>query len=174
MIDNNWKRIAGIHVQQGGSIFAIWLALEPDTDLIQVYDACEFKVEVPVVIAEGLNARGRWIPIGWEKSAKTVADQLLDRGCNMTYEPNDDSDWNAETVSRDIWERIRTKRFQADKRLKAWADEYKSFNRDQQKIPKDTFPYMSATRHAMALLSYAKRLNVSKSQKINYPKTAII
>ena len=173
MIEPTWKRIAGIHVQKGGDIAAVWLALEPNTDLIKVYDACLFKSEVPVVIAEGLNARGRWIPIAWEKGAKEISDQLLDRGCNMTYESNDDSDWTAETVTRDIWERMRTQRFQADKRLKNWADEFKTFSRDEQKIPRDSFPLMSATRHAVALISYAKRLS-TKSNKLKYPKSGII
>jgi len=174
LIDDGWKRIAGIHVQQGGALFAVWLAIEPHSNLIKVYDACEFKAEVPVVIAEALNARGRWIPIAWEKGAKAISDQLLDRGCNMTYDPNDDSDWGAETVTRDIWEGLRTKRFQVDRRLKGWEDEFKTFQRAEGKIPKDTHPYMAATRHAVACIDQARRLRKVNPKQGNAPKLATI
>lgn len=174
MIDQTFKRIAAIHCQDGGDISAVWLALDPLTDTIHLYDACIFQREVLAVIAEGMNARGRWIPIAWTKDDKEVSTKLLDRGCNMTHEPAEDSDTIAEMASRDIWERMRSHRFKVDKRLKNWLDEFNSFNRDGQKIPLKNFPLMSATRHAINRLDYAKRQITIKSKVKNYPKVAIV
>lgn len=173
MIDPQWKRIAGIHVQEDGDIGAVWLAHDKLDDSIKIYDACLFTREVPVVIAEGLNARGRWIPIAWRQKDKEVADKLLERGCKMLWEGYKDDDSMAQIISRDIWERMRTHRFTVDKRLKNWLEEAEAFDFDNNKIPTSTFPLMSATRHAMARLEYAKR-QITKRKEVNYPKVAII
>ena len=82
MIEDHWQRIAGIHKKPNGEIAAVWLARDPDTDVVRVYDACLFKKEVLAVIAEGLNARGRWVPISWKD--KELAAALDERGCNMS------------------------------------------------------------------------------------------
>jgi hypothetical protein len=109
--DTNSRRIAGIHAQDDGIVAAVWLALDKETDVIEVYDACAFKREPLAVMAEGLVARGRWIPIAWHKDAKEFADKLLDRGCNMLPDPSEESDAMAEVHSREILERMQTGRF---------------------------------------------------------------
>ena len=174
MIQSDWRRIAGIEVGDDGTIACVWTAHDKKTDIIHMYDACIFRREVPVVIAEGLNARGRWIPISWEAKAKDFADKLLDRGCNMLPEPNKDSDTMAEVVSRDIWERMRTGRFKVDKRLKEWLDEFDTFHRKDSKVPKGTHPMMAATRHAMAMLDYARRQSPKKRKQPITARIAII
>lgn len=173
MINPEWKRIAGIHVQDEGQIGAVWLAHDKERDQIHVYDACMFRQEVLAVIAEGLNCRGRSIPIAWESKSKDMADKLLDRGCNMVYEEHKDTPEVAEIVSREIWERMRTGRFKADKRLKEWIDEYQSFYREDSKIPTGASPLMSATRYAVAQLDYAKG-QISRKTKLSAPKLAIV
>ncbi len=169
MIQDGWKRVAGIHIQDDGDLAAVWMALDGDSDVIHLYDCCVFKREVLAVIAEGMNARGRWIPVGWTN--KELADKLLDRGCNMQPDPSDDSESMAEIISRDIWARMRSGRFKVDRRLKEWLDEYKTFNRQDSKVPRDTHPLMAATRHAIDQLQYAKAES-TRSTKINYPKLA--
>lgn len=174
MIESSWKRIAGVHVQSDGDIAMVWLAQNKTDDCIHLYDACIFKREVLAVIAEGINARGRWIPVAWEKKAKDTADKLLERGCKMLRDSNDDSDSMAEAISRDIWERMRTHRFKVDKRLKNWLEEKQGFSRDKQKIPRDTFPLMSATRHAISQLNFAKRQAPPRSKRKHQKRIAIV
>lgn len=167
MINPEYKRIAGIHVQEDGTIGAVWLAHDKLDDSIKVYDACKFEREVPVVIAEGLNARGRWIPIAWRKKDKEMADKLLDRGCRMLYEGSDDSDASNELVSREIWERMRSHRFTVDSRLKNLIEEMESLNYDEKKkIPSENFPLMAALRHAIQQLGEAKRQITRKTPPI--------
>ena len=174
MIDSQAKRICGIHVEEDGSIGAIWLAHNSLDDSVHLYDACIFSREVPVVIAEGLNARGRWIPIAWHKKSQDMSDKFLERGCNMLCEGSDDSDAMAEVVSRDIWERMRTHRFKVDKRLMIWRDEYKSFDKEDSKIPKGNFPLMSATRYAISQLAMARRQVTVKNPRKIKPRMAIV
>ncbi len=173
MIDSQWGRICGVHVQESGDLSAVWMAHDKLSDCIHLYDACIFQREVLAVYSEGLIARGRWIPIAWEKGSKDISDKLLDRGCNMLYEPSEETPELAEMVSRDIWERMRTHRFKVDKRLQNWQEEYKSFMREGEKVPLKTAPLMSATRHAVDQIQFAKRLASHKSSTKNHPQVAI-
>lgn len=171
MIQPHWKRLASVHAQEDGTIGAIWLAHDSDSDYIHVYDSCLFKREVFAVIAEGLNARGRWIPVAWNEKDKDLAEAL--KGCTMIRKPAVDSDTIAEVISRDMWSRMRTGRLTVDKRLGDWKAEFTSFERDKNQIPRSGFPLMSATRHAIERLRYARRNQTRKTQK-NFTRLAIV
>lgn len=175
MIEPHWRRIAGIHGVPSGTLALVWMALDPDTDTIHVYDACFIKREVLPVVVEALNARGRWIPVAWPKSMKETADELLEKGVNMTHEYASDSEEATENQALEVWTRMRSGRMKVAKRLGEWLHEFNSFRRDDSKVPVDTFPMMSATRHAVALLSYAQRQAPRNHQSNrNYPKVAIV
>lgn len=172
-MNSDSKRIAGIHLMDDGTAGAVWLAHDINTDLVTVYDACYFRQEVWAVIAEGLNARGRFIPIAWNDKAKDFSDKLLERGCNMLYEPVKASPAVSDVASRDIWERMRSGRFKVEKRLSEWLDEYKTYYKDGVDMPKESPPLMAATQYAIENLIYAKRQGRSiKTQ--NHPRVAIL
>jgi hypothetical protein len=174
MIETGWKRIAGMHCQEGGDIAMVWIAHDKEADGLHVYDCCVFRREVLAVIAEGLNTRGRWIPIAWEETGKDIADKLLDRGCNLLAEPSKKTPSLAEVVSRDIKERMLTGRFKVDSRLAEWKDEYTNFIREEGQVPLKSHPLMSATRHAVADIDYARRQGRKGVKEVNYPKVALI
>jgi hypothetical protein len=174
MIREHWYRIAGIHCQDDGAIAAVWMAHDKDADTLHLYDACLFRREVLAVVAEGLNARGRWIPVAWHVGAKEIADNLLDRGVNTLPEPVESSQAAIEAVSLEVWGRMRSHRFRVDKRLGEWKEEYRTFYRQDSKVPSDTHPLMAATRHAVAALAYARRQSASRGGSKNFPKVAII
>ena len=164
-----------MHAQNEGEIGCVWLAHDKAADVIHLYDCCMFRREVLAVIAEGLNARGRWVPVAWEGGAKEIVERLLDRGCNTLPEPSKQTPVLAEAISRDVWERMRTGRFKVDKRLAEWLDEYKSFVREDGQVPLKTFPLMSATRHAMADMDYARaQSRKGKLGDKNYPRISMI
>lgn len=174
MVDPLFKRIAGIHEQEDGVIGAVWLAYNKDRDLIHVYDACLFKQEVLAVIAEGINCRGRWIPIAWNDKAKDLSDKLLmDRGCNMLKDGCNTAERYVEVTARDVWERMRTARFKVDPRLKEWTDEFEAYYKDGVKLPKESSPLMSATLNAVDQLPYARR-QATRTHKNMAPKLAIV
>ena len=171
MIEDEWTRIAGIHIQEDGEVAAVWMAHDKDSDVIHLYDCCLFKREVLAVIAEGVNARGRWVPVCWVN--KELSDKLLVRGCGMQPEASDDSESMAEVNSREVWGRMRSGRFKVDRRLKEWLDEYKTFNRQDSKVPRNSHPLMAATRYAIDQLPYAMA-HKSLNNKKMYPKLAIV
>lgn len=161
-----------MHVEDNGNISIVWLALDTDADCIHLYDTAQFKREVLAVIAEGINARGRYIPVAW--SNKKMSDELLQRGCRMEVDESDDTDEIAEVITRDIWERMRTDRWKVDKRLGDWLGEFKTFNRQAERVPRDSHPLMAATRHAMSQIQFARSETTYRRQTKNYAEHAIV
>lgn len=174
-IDPTWRRIAGLYVKDDGLMAAVWIAHDGESDITHLYDCCSFGREVVAVITDGLNARGRWVPIAWEKSAKEISDELYKRGCNMLKDPVLDSDAFAEITTREILIRIRTGRFKVNDRLQDWLEELKTYNRSDSKVPRESHPLMTATRLAIAGLKNAKaeRKPVASNKRL-YPKIAIV
>lgn len=172
MIAPEWKRIAGLHSVDDGTLAVTWLAHDTTADVLHLYDATKFHREVWAVIVEGIKQRGGWIPLAWENDAKDVAEELLSRGVNTITEPVKDKDTLAEVTARDIWERMRSGRFKVGDHLSEWLAEYEKYHREGQKIPRDPYPLMTATRHAVARLDWARRKTRGKS--VNYPKVATV
>lgn len=168
-----WRRIAGIHCEDDGVIGAVWLAHDKDADKVHLYNAAVFEREVPAVIAKGISALGRWIPAVCNH--EEIGKSLLNEGCNILPDVPKEDQAVAEVLSRQIWERMRTKRFGLDKTLKqVWLKEAESFKRQDAAIPLKGYPLMSATRHAMAMLEYARPLSLRKSTQRNFPELAVI
>lgn len=174
MIDPSWRRIAGFHAQDDGHIGVVWLAIDPYSDVAHLYDAAVFKREVMAVVAEGISARGRWIPLAWPKSAEEFQKQLLNRGINCLPEPCAEKQSVAEVISREIWQRMRTSRFRVDQRVGEWLDEFRNFYRDESKVPMEGFPLMAATRYAVEMARYAKPLEHPRSKKRNHPQVSVV
>lgn len=172
MIPSEWPRIAGMYVRDDGDIGCVWMAHDKDRDLVHLYDACLFQREVIAVIADALSARGRFIPVAW--THKELADDLLGRGVNMLPESCDDSDAAAEVASREVWARMRTYRFKVERALRPWADEFETYNRESQKVPRDSHPLMSATRYAVQMLPYARRSVPKRAKGSTYPQVSMI
>jgi hypothetical protein len=175
MIGEDWPRVAGFAADTDGVIACVWLAYERDTDMVHLYDAAIFKREVPAVIAEALNARGRFIPVAWGGANKEFAKDFLDRGCNTMHDGADDGDAMTEVVSRTIWERMRTARFKVDRRLTEWLDEFKGFQRSGDgKVPANGYPLMAATRHALQMLDRGRSTRAASTRKNLYPKLSVV
>lgn len=173
-MNHDHKRIAAVQIEADGKVAAVWLGHDKISDVVTLYDACIFNAEVLPVIAEGLNARGRWIPIAWGTNAGEFIKKLQERGCNTLYEGVNETPELAEMTSRDIWERMRTGRFKVDKRLAEWTQEFNAITRQDGKIPVAAYPMMAATRYAIAQLSEAKRLAKPVKPTKLKPKIAMI
>ena len=172
MIKEGWRRIAGIHIQSDGQISAVWMAWDPDTDIVHIYDACNFRREVLAIIAEGLNSHGRGVPISWVD--KDLSEKLDDRGCNMNPDKADDSESMTEMITRDIGGRMRSGRIKVGPELAEWLKEFETFNRKDSKVPRGTHPLMAATRHAMSQLEDARAEVTYRSTNKIFPQVAIV
>jgi len=175
MIEDHWKRIAGMHVTEVGDVAVCWIAYDKQTDTITLYECAMFRGQQPAVIAEGVNSRGRWIPLAFRREDKPMADMLRDRGAN-TIEPLVENDALAEVWSKEIKERMDTGRFKVVRRLSEWLDESKTYFRDDAMVPRDSHPLMTATRFAvMQRKDWARALRPKgKAKQANYPKVAIV
>lgn len=174
MIAPEWKRICGLHVEDNGDMAAVWLAHDKDSDCVHLYDSCKFHNVLTPVISEGLNARGRNIPISWETTHQEMIDQLRESGCKLLPEGIKETDALAEAVSRDILARLQTGRFKVNARLQDWLKEIAPFRREDAKIPREGYPFMSATRHAILNLRRAKPVTRRKRSKQRYQRIALI
>jgi len=172
LIEPHHKRIVGMHVTKKGKIALVWLAINPDSRHVHIYDCCTFNPETHEAMREAVNTRGRFIPLAW--SHEEFAKALESKGVRILPEKTSDSDEMAEVVSRDIWERIRAKRITADKNLKDWAEEAKSLQRLDGKIPRDSHPLMSATRIAMQEIKSARSNQRKLGKKKHQRRVAIV
>jgi len=174
MIDSTWKRIAGVHTEEDGTVGVVWLAHDTMSSVVHCYDAALFKREVFAVIAEGIGARGRHYPLAWRKKDEAFCKKLQDAGINVLPEPCSDAQSVAEVISREIWQKLRTSQFRVERRVGEWLAEYRKFYRDGEAVPKEGFPLMAATRHAIEMLPYAKPERMPGSNRPNAPKLAIV
>jgi hypothetical protein len=174
MPPDSWPRIAGLHYQRDGKVAVVWCAHEKAKDLVHVFDATVFPRDLPIVITHALRGRGKTIPVAWSKGQKEFADQLLECGVSMTVDPVQDTDMALEAISRDVWGRMRSERLKVARHLTAWLDEYQSFGREDNKIPRDSHPLMIATMNAVASLAEARAPQPEGIKRNNYPKVAII
>lgn len=173
LIPEHWRRICGVHLEPDGIAGCVWLAHDTVTSVVHCFDACKFDREVMAVIAQGISARGRQYPVAWRKQDEDFAKKLQEAGINVLPEPVTDSQAVAEVMSRDVWQRIRTGQFRVDSRVAEWMTEYRNFYRDESKIPLEGHPLMSATRHAIEMLPYARPEKMPGSKRPNYPTLAI-
>lgn len=173
-MSDQWRRIAGVEIEEDGKVAAVWLGHDRLSDVVTLYDACKFNAEVLAVISEGMNARGRWIPIAWNVTSKDFSDKIMERGCNVLFEGLKETPQMAEMASRDIEERMRTGRFKVDRRLAEWLSEFELFSKQGGKIPVSGYPLMAATRYAIGQLDLAKKLQSPRKIKANERRISMI
>jgi hypothetical protein len=168
--ENFWKHLGAIHPKKDGTIAAVWVALDEMADVAHLYDATIFERELLIVVAEGIKARGKWVPVVCLD--EEISDALYERGCNM-LETEKETEVMAELSTLEVLERIRTGRFKAKSHLTNWIEEFKTYNREDSRVPRDTHPLMSATRIALAHLDDAKAKS-SGVKRNNFKEVAIV
>ena len=164
------KHVAGIHAREDGTMAVVWVAREANNDTAHLYDAHIFEREVLPVIVSGLNSRGKWIPIACQ--SEDVVEALWEHGVNV-LDVEKESDVLAELSTLEVWERFRTGRLKVKRDLTNWIEEFKTYNREDSRVPKDTHPLMSATRVALAHIDQARAQAASAKSK-NYKEVAIV
>lgn len=176
MIREDQKRICGLHTEENGDYAAVWMAQNPETGRIRVYDCALFRQgEVPAVVAESLNARGRWIPVAWNNPV--LADELMKKHrCRMLPDQCPDTGPAVEIASRELQQRMRARTFTVDEICGEWLDEFKRFTRFDSRVPTEGFPLMAATRHGVQCLQYARAEKnfIAGDRQRMHPRIAIV
>jgi len=165
-IPDHWPRIAGLDFGWGHPTAAVWMALDPNSDVMYVYDEYSKAKETALVHAAALREKPHFIPIAWPRdglqsdkgSGIGLAQQYRDQGCNLLYDyftnpiaPGDTGKKGNQTIEPGIMHilhRMETGRFKVFPHLTEWWKEFRSYHRKDGKIYPMNDDLMSATRYA--------------------------
>lgn len=173
-----WPRIIGIDFGWTHPAGAAWLALDPDTDTIYVYNEFQLKEHTPAMQAPLLRAKGKWIPVAWphdglatEKgSGEQLAKQYRDLEVNMlperaTHPPAEGqkegeggvakTDNGVEAGITDMLDRMMTGRWKVFSTCTAWFGEFRMYHRKNGLIVKLQDDVISASRYGAMMIRHA-------------------
>lgn len=169
-----YRHIAGMDIGAWNHYTAgAWVAHNPDSDTIYVYDCYRAQGKTPPVHAANFKAHGDDIPImyphdgekGDRNTGETVAQQYRDLGCNMhhthfTNPPPMGKDEGEGGISVDaglisMLTRMETGRFKVFKTCRDWFEEKRMYHRKDGKVVRVKEDIMSATRYATQMLRFA-------------------
>lgn len=189
-IPSHWRRLAALDFGWTHPTACAWLAIDPDTDTIYVYDCYRAKEQPVVVHAGAVRAKGDWIPVAWPHDGANdtavgpqLAKQYRDAGLNMLPEraqypeTSDQSDENSkraltsvEAGLSDMLDRMLTGRFKVASHLNDWWEEFALYHRKDGKVVKVLDDLISATRYGVMSVRYAVPSPVNKTKAaINRP-----
>jgi phage terminase large subunit-like protein len=161
-----WRRLCALDFGHGDHpTAAVWLAHDPETDVVHVYDAYRNKDPGIVQHAAAIRARGDWIPVAWPHdglqtdrvSAETIAGHYRSAGCNLLrgHATHSDGGIGVEAGLMEMLERMRTSRLRVAEHLADWWEEYRLYHRKDGKLVKLRDDLMSATRYGLMMLRSA-------------------
>lgn len=174
MIDDWWERIAGLHTERDGRIGVVWVARDTHTGVAHIYDAAVFVETLPAVLAEGMGARGRYIPLAWRKDDKAIAGMLDEAGINVLPDPVEDKGSMAEMAALAIRQKLEASTLRVDRRVSSWLQEYDKYYRSNAKLPDGGFPLMAATRHAISMIEWAEPARSMIANRRHSPKMRVV
>ncbi len=161
-----WPRICGIDFGYDHFFAAAWLAHDPDTDTLYVYDVYRQRLATPAIHAATMRAKGQWIPVSWPHDGlqhdKGSGDELAQlykaQGIAMLPEKATwpDGGNSVEKGLIDLLERMQTGRFKVFSHLSEWFEEFRLYHRKNGQLVKENDDAISATRYALMMLRFAK------------------
>lgn len=168
-----YRRIAGLDFGLSHPTAAIWLAHDPDNDVIFLYDLYKALDPQLSVHAAALRSRGVKVPIAWPhdglkrdaSSGTPLAELYRATGLpNMLpesarYHPDKGGRQPAFPVMQNILNRMRAGKFKVFTHLHAWFDEQSRYHiKDGKPVDYDD-DLMSATHYAVMSLRHARPLD---------------
>ncbi len=169
-IPSHFRRIAGIDfgIDAKHPCAVIWLAHDPDSDIIYLYDLHLAANQTTVYHAEAIKRRGDWIPVAWphdgmsrdKTSGVALKDSYVKHRVNMLpfsarYDDEKGGGQGTEPVVQDILERMRTGRFKVRRDLTAWFQAKRRYHRKDGVIVKKGDDPLAATHYADMMLRFA-------------------
>lgn len=166
-IPSHWPRIAGIDFGWDHPTAIVWLAIDPDNQIVYVTDCIKASERIVSEWSIIINKRQpEWIPVSWphdglqhDKNAGIqLAQQYMNEGVNMlesraTFEDGTNS---VEAGIYQMLDLMKTGRWFVFSHLTEWFDEFRMYHRDKGKIVKLNDDILSATRYAYMMLRHAE------------------
>ena len=170
-IPEHWPRIAGLDFGGNDHPTAVaWIAHDPESDTIYVYDTYAKAEANPALHASAINQRESFIPIAWPKdglqhdkgSGVPLADWYRNENVNMLPEffknppaPDGKGSQSLERGLLEMYHRMDTDRFKVFSHLTGWFDEFRQYHRKEGKVAPIRDDLMSATRYASMSIRFA-------------------
>lgn len=157
-IPKSWPRLYGLDV--GGKTAAVWLALDPDTNVMYVYTSYYKEREEPSIHASAIKGRGEWIPGAIDPASRGRSqidgEQLMqmyqDLGLKVSKAIN-----AVETGLYTVWEALSTDRLKVFRGQDQFMREIRSYARDEKgHVIKKNDHLMDAFRYAVMTRDLAK------------------
>ncbi len=130
---------------------AVWGAWDRQTDIFYLWSEYYKGAAEPVIHAEGIKARGDWVPGVIDTAARgrgqkdgdRLWDIYADLGLTLFK-----ADKSVEAGLYKVWTRLSTGRLKVFKSLQNWLSEYRIYRRDEDgKVVKENDHLMDCTRY---------------------------
>lgn len=171
-IPKHWRRIVGMDFGWDHPTTAVWLAYDPESDVIYVTDCYRKNKELPVIHAAAIKARGAKIPVAWpadglqtdKGSGQQLAQQYRAQGLEMLPEPAKflDGSNGVDAGITEMHERMKTGRLRVASHLADWFEEFRLYHREPKgplsvpQIVKINDDLLDATRYGVMCLRFAR------------------
>lgn len=176
VIKDWWRVAVGIDFGFGHDFAAIWCALDPESDVLYVYDEYLESGQVPAVHTAAIRARGPFIPIAWphdgdntEKgSGEKLADLYRKAGANMTAKFSNLGAGDRNFVEPGILElneRLQTQRLFISSKCQKLLGQMRVYHRDEHgKIVKKNDDAVDAMRYGALMTGRIGRPYTERNQ----------
>lgn len=190
-IGKNWPRIAGLDFGFDHPTAVAWMALDPEEDVLYVYDEYSQSRSPPSIHAAAIRSRPGFIPIAWPHDGNRkdsmgnpgLADQYRNMACNLlpfhfTNPPalGELKGGNSVEVGiMSLLQRMEDGKFKVFNTLGKWVQEFRMYHRKDGKIVPMKDDLMAATRYgAMSLRFAIAGEDPSWTRDIVYPNLGIV
>ncbi len=177
-IPDHYRRIAGIDFGVDHPTAGCWLAHDPDTDIVYVYDCYRQRRQPLAVHAMAFNDRGDWIPVAWPHdgmnkdrsgSGQSLSDMYKKCRVHMLHQSarydNDKGGAQArEPVIQQCYERMVSGRLKVFKHLNNWFEEKRMYHRKDNKVVDVKDDILSAMHYGMMMLRHARPYYIQSRQ----------
>lgn len=180
----HWKHSYGMDVGWNRTA-AVWSAHDTEADVLYLYSEHYRGQAEPAVHAQGIRARGEWIPGVIDPASRgrsqTDGHNLLslyrDLGLKLVVANN-----SVESGLYEVWTRLSTGRLKVFRTMTNWLAEYRLYRRDEKgRIVKDNDHLMDATRYdvvsGVSIASFRPRedwpMTKSRGHRVEYDPFAV-
>ena len=168
-IPDYYKKMYALDV--GWNVTAcVWAAIDPQTDVLYIYDEYYGKEAPPSTHAAAIRARGPWIQ-GVIDPASNGRSQHDGAQLSKTYKELGlnllPADNQVDAGIQELWQRMTTGNFKVFNTLHNWAKEFVLYRRDLRgRIIKENDHLLDATRYIQNNLRRAKSIDQMRSSQI--------
>lgn len=178
-IPDHWRRLCAMDFGVDHPTAAVWIAHDPETDLIVLYDAYRQRKETALYHAQAIKSRGDDIPVAWPHdglkqepgSGQALRDIYDNLGLKMLpisarYDDDRGGGQSPEPAIEMITDRMRTGRFKVFRHLHEWFDEKRMYHRENGHIVKIDDDLMAATNYVIMMLRYARIVGRARRERM--------